>query len=252
MANPWFRMYSEFANDPKVQMLSEAMQRRLIMLFCLRCSDVTVTASDEEIAFQLRISDAELQETKAVFIAKGFVTKTWEIKNWDKRQFASDSSAERTRAYRAKKRDVTETSQHQKSDAIDTEQNRTDTEQIVTAKPVSRKTRMPDGFEISERVKTWAAEKGFTRLNEHLESFVSKAKAAGYKYVDWDEALMNAIRDNWAKLTPIGATPGVRPLANDWMRDDNALMRKAAEIGINPRPGEQYQELRQRVAARMQ
>ena len=63
---------------------------------------------------------------------------------------------------------------------------------------------------------------------------------------------MNAIRDNWAKLTPIGATPGVRPLANDWMRDDNALMRKAAEIGINPRPGEQYQELRQRVAARMQ
>ena len=28
----WFRMYAEFATDPKVQMLSEADQRRYIML----------------------------------------------------------------------------------------------------------------------------------------------------------------------------------------------------------------------------
>lgn len=35
MANPWFRMYSEFATDAKVQMLSEAMQRRYRpRLFC--------------------------------------------------------------------------------------------------------------------------------------------------------------------------------------------------------------------------
>ena len=32
MPMPWFRMWSEFADDPKVQIMPEAMQRRLVML----------------------------------------------------------------------------------------------------------------------------------------------------------------------------------------------------------------------------
>ncbi|MDB4873311.1 MAG: hypothetical protein JWL97_4315 [Gemmatimonadales bacterium] len=100
MANPWFRTYSEFATDPKVQCMPEAMQRRLIMLLCLRCSDTLATLSDDDIAFQLRISSNELSETKALFMAKGFVAKTWEIKNWSKRQFVSDAAAKRQKAYR--------------------------------------------------------------------------------------------------------------------------------------------------------
>lgn len=130
MANTWFRMYSEFATDAKVQSMSEAMQRRLMMLFCLRCSDVTVTLSDEELAFQLRISDEDLASTKALFLKKGFIDDTWEITNWDKRQFASDSSAERTAAYRARKKaekNQRETSQKRHSDALDTDTD-TDTD----------------------------------------------------------------------------------------------------------------------------
>lgn len=64
----------------------------------------------------------------------------------------------------------------------------------------SVKTSLPDGFAISERVRAWAAEKGFGQLDKHLESFVGKCKAKGYSYVDWDEAFMGAIRDDWAKL----------------------------------------------------
>ena len=59
MANPWFRMYAEFATDPKVQMMSEADQRRFVMLLCLRCSNDDVTLHDDEVAFQLRISNDE-------------------------------------------------------------------------------------------------------------------------------------------------------------------------------------------------
>jgi hypothetical protein len=101
MANPWFRVYSEFAHDPKVQMLPEAMQRRLIMLFCLRCSNTLVTLQEAEVAFQLRISDAEMAETKALFIAKGFIDSAWNVLNWDKRQFASDTSKARVAKHRA-------------------------------------------------------------------------------------------------------------------------------------------------------
>lgn len=64
----------------------------------------------------------------------------------------------------------------------------------------SNKTRLPDDFSVSDRVAKWAAEKGFSRLPEHLEYFIGKARAHGYTYVDWDEALMSAVRDDWAKL----------------------------------------------------
>lgn len=126
----WFRMYSEFCSDPKVQSMSEAMQRRLVMLLCLRCSNTLVTLQDDEIAFALRIDDAELAQTKELFMRKGFVDATWEIQNWDKRQFISDSSAARVAKHRAAKKEaekqdetpcnVTVTPQNR------TEQNRTD------------------------------------------------------------------------------------------------------------------------------
>jgi hypothetical protein len=45
---------------------------------------------------------------------------------------------------------------------------------------------------------SWAAEKGHSNLEMHLESFTSKCRSKGYEYVDWDEAFMEAIRKNWA------------------------------------------------------
>jgi len=130
MANPWFRLYSEFAHDPKIQMLSEAMQRRYVMLMCLRCSEVLETLHETEIAFQLRLSTGELDETKDLFISKNFIDKHWNLLNWDKRQFVSDSSTMRVAKHRNKKKQVSnadETLQKRPSNAIDTD---TDTEQI--------------------------------------------------------------------------------------------------------------------------
>lgn len=121
----WFRMYGEFASDPKVQSMSESMQRRLMMLLCLRCSNTLVTLQDDEIAFALRISDDELAETKTLFLRKGFIDESWEIANWDKRQFVSDSSAARVAKHRAAKKQWGE----QPSNVTVTAQNRTYTEQ---------------------------------------------------------------------------------------------------------------------------
>lgn len=137
MANSWFRMYSEFATDPKVQMLSEAYQRRLTMLFCLRCNG-NVTLHDSEVTFMLRISETEWQETKSVFILKGFINKDNEILNWDKRQYVSDSSAERVARHRAKKKDDV-TSCNVTVTPPDTEQiqNRTDTDTEKTLTPLA-------------------------------------------------------------------------------------------------------------------
>ena len=49
-----------------------------------------------------------------------------------------------------------------------------------------------------------------------------------------------------------GYTPTVPTLKNvDWMRDNDALNRKAGELGMSARPGEGWNELRQRVVARV-
>ncbi len=64
---------------------------------------------------------------------------------------------------------------------------------------------LPPDFTISDAVREWAMEKGHGSLLEHLEAFVGRAKAKGYTYLDWDQAFMNAIREDWAGLTKIKA-----------------------------------------------
>ena len=110
----WFRMYAEFASDAKVQMMDEKYQRRLVMLFCLRCNVTSplpvteealhVTFTDEEVSFQLRIGMEEWIKTKRVFVEKGFIDESNCVLNWDKRNMRSDSSLERVRRYREKKK----------------------------------------------------------------------------------------------------------------------------------------------------
>ncbi|WP_051556797.1 DnaT-like ssDNA-binding domain-containing protein [Pseudomonas sp. CHM02] len=127
----WFRMYGEFATDPKVQMMSEAMQRRLVMLFCLECSNgietFHVTERETSIAFALRVTEEILAETKAVFLAKGFINDDWTLANWEKRQYVSDSSTARVRAHREKKKkEAEERETRMKRSSNAPEQNRTE------------------------------------------------------------------------------------------------------------------------------
>jgi hypothetical protein len=124
MPNPWFRMYSEFADDPKVQMMSEVDQRRLVMLFCEQCKEVK---HDETLrAFYWRITPLEVAATRDLFVKNGFIDENWNVLNWNKRQYISDSSTERVRRFRqAKKQNET----LQPPSCNGAEQNRADTEQ---------------------------------------------------------------------------------------------------------------------------
>lgn len=104
MKNPWFRLYAEFATDPKVQSMPEPFQRRFVMLLCLKCSGDLPQLTEDEIAFALRISIEELTESKQLFLKKGFIDEQWGLRNWDKRQFVSDDVTKRVQRYRDKKR----------------------------------------------------------------------------------------------------------------------------------------------------
>jgi hypothetical protein len=84
-----------------------------------------------------------------------------------------------------------------------------------TAAPAARKkntkTAMPEAFVVSERVIAWATEKGYSNLDGHLDAFCRKASAKGYTYVNWDDAFMEAIREDWAKLRGRAFNGGAPP-----------------------------------------
>lgn len=133
----WFRLYAEFCTDPKVQMMSEAMQRRLVMLFCIECGNgietFHVTERETSIAFALRLNDEEIRLTKAEFLRRGFIREDWTLRNWSSRQYVSDSSTERVRRHReAKKQAQGNECNNAKRSSNALEQNRTEQNRVTT------------------------------------------------------------------------------------------------------------------------
>lgn len=155
MANSWFRMYHEFATDPKVQMMSEAMQRRLVMLFCIRCSNDDETFHETELVFQLRISEQEWAETKRVFIQRKFIDEDCNLLNWDERQYRSDSSTARVKAFRErqKKQHETQCNVSVTPQDTDTDSDIKDTNKLVSkkrdTKNAKRAIRLPEDWKCS-------------------------------------------------------------------------------------------------------
>ena len=208
MANPWFRLYSEFAHDPKIQMLPEAMQRRYVMLMCLRCSETLETLHETEIAFQLRLSESELIETKQLFISKNFIDKQWNLLNWDKRQFVSDSSTMRVAKHRNKKKQLSnadETLQKRPSNAIDTD---TDKKQIQIQSNKATVVATPEGVSDSVWQEFIAHRKSKkARVTQLVIDGIQKeASIAGWSLED---ALKETIVRNWQSFKA------------DWVKDEN-------------------------------
>jgi len=241
MANPWFRLYSEFAHDPKIQMLSEAMQRRYVMLMCLRCSEVLETLHETEIAFQLRLSTSELDETKDLFISKKFIDKHWNLLNWDKRQFVSDSSTMRVAKHRNKKKQVSnvdETLQERPSNAIDTDTD-TDTEQIQKKVNNKRGSRLAQDWFLSKAMGDWATQErpdlDVRQVAEQFKDYwVAQAGQKGVK-LDWDATWRNWVRNTKAvKPNPYDIVRITVPRSNE---PDAALEKiKADDLKAAPIP----------------
>ena len=137
--------------------------------------------ADKEIAKAGEKSDKASQSAKA----------RWEKKPNKNKDLAFDANALRTQS----ESNATQDTIHITQDTVHKEKKSQD----KPAKP-KRKFPMPDDFSVSQRVRDWAVQKGFDRLDEHFDAFKRKAIMNDYKYTDWDLAFMEAIREDWAKL----------------------------------------------------
>jgi hypothetical protein len=111
----------------------------------------------------------------------------------------------------------------------------------VARKRASPKHSCPKGFGISDGVRKWATEKGYDRLELHLENFLLACEAKEYKYADWDAAFKQAIRNDWAKLTskPASSIPQTKTKTEAMTPCESpaeahaAWLRRQKELGVS-------------------
>ena len=108
---PWFRMYTDFLNDPKLISLAFEDQRHFIGVLALK-SDGAIddvceeTLLDRIVAQRLWIDHGVIREVKKRLIAAMLIDSSWQPVAWEKRQRPSDkdgTAAERQRRARLAK-----------------------------------------------------------------------------------------------------------------------------------------------------
>jgi hypothetical protein len=111
MALPWFRVYSELLNNRKFHRLSDSLKARLLYLWCLAAKNDGILPDMEDIAFALRIPEADAQTTLDDLFAAGFLDRVERgitPHDWNEHQYISDVSTGRVKRFRQKvKRDET-------------------------------------------------------------------------------------------------------------------------------------------------
>mgnify|MGYP001281204222 CR=1 FL=1 len=105
----WFRFYDEVLDDPKVQRLSDALYRRWTDLLCIASrNEGRIPGDFDALAFVIRQPVAKVRAAIDALVSAGLLDKLgddYTPHGWASRQYASDSSAERMRRHRQKKRD---------------------------------------------------------------------------------------------------------------------------------------------------
>jgi hypothetical protein len=109
----WLRLYDEVVDDPKVQKLQSALFKSWVNCLCIAKKHGGQLPPVEDVAYRLHVSIKHAEEIiQQLMKAELFEEKDGIIvpHNWDRRQFESDTSRERTRKWRAKRHgDVTVT-----------------------------------------------------------------------------------------------------------------------------------------------
>ena len=174
---PWIKLHRTLLDDYEFSCLHDASKAHLMLIWLFASQQDGAIPDDPK--FLMKKLGLESEPNLKLFIDHGFLIVEQDASN----AIAPAASEVRleTEAYKE------ETYKEEKKGA-----------------KKSRATILPADFSISDRVRTWAASKGHESLDRYLEFFTGRMKANGKTYVDWDEAFMNCIREDWPELRKRG------------------------------------------------
>ena len=154
MSNPWFRAYTEMVDDAKLRLLAFEDRWHFVALLCCKGAGLLDEQDDpllrRKVAVKLGLALRELDEVARRLAEVGLIDlDTLQPLAWEDRQFKSDNSTERVRAYRERMKregNVSETTQEAETETDNSKSK--GKSRRASAPPVSK----PDG--VSDR--TWA------------------------------------------------------------------------------------------------
>lgn len=148
-ALPWFRMYHEALDDEKLGLLAFEDRWHFVAILCLKCRGVLDSDDDFEmltrkVALKMGLTCAELEKVSKRLARMGLIdAETYQPVAWEGRQMQSDTSADRTKAYRERMKrhsDVTVTVQEEDTDTdkeVDKEKEKKRATSVATPDGVS-------------------------------------------------------------------------------------------------------------------
>jgi hypothetical protein len=191
---PWFRMYSEAIDDDKLRLLAFEDRWHFVAILCCKGQGILDDADTDfmlrRVSVKLGVQVRELEEIARRLAEVRLIDRhTLQPLAWDARQYQSDSSAERVRAYRERQKkqsgndmkrygNVTVTAQDTDTD--------TDTDKVKTLRR-SRAFTRPSFDDVA----AYCAERG-NRINP--QAFLDYYESNGWKVgrstmKDWQAAI---------------------------------------------------------------
>ena len=211
---PWFRMYADFLNDPKMIALAFEDQRHFIGVLALKSDGAIDDTADENllnriVAQRIWIDHGVIREVKKRLCDAGLIEENWQPIAWDKRQSVSDSdstAAERKRRERAAKsgkENVTDMSRVTSRDShgdvtrLDTDTD-TDTEKDLS--PSAPKFVLPEWINADDWHLWLKTRKGKKMIEAQMRKQIDKLAAWRIRGLDHAKALSDAAANGYQGL----------------------------------------------------
>lgn len=116
MAKTWFRVHTDgpasILRNRKLQTLPPPLFKWLVNLWAFACRNDGCLPTLEDIAWELHVPLPAVSKIVSELTEKRFLEQVdgaWVVHDWSDHQFESDSSTERVRKFRERKRNVSET-----------------------------------------------------------------------------------------------------------------------------------------------
>lgn len=215
---PWFRLYAEIVDDPKLRLLAFEDRWHFVALLALKCSGVLDGVADLGLLHRMAAVKLGVQVRELETIGKRLAevslvdAETLQPLAWDRRQAPSDSSRDRTKEWRERQRangnrhrDGGVTVQSEKEKEIKSQKEQSQ-EQVR-----SRGSRLPTGWTLPPEWRVWAQQqRPDINVDHEAASFAdhwhAKAGAGGVK-LDWEATWRNWIRRAFRPASPGARSP---------------------------------------------
>lgn len=188
----WLRLWTDIVSDPKIRLLAFEDRWHYVALLCMKRSGHLECASsllERTVAVTLGLIERDASEVKRRLMEVGLISEHWQPLAWEKRQFSSDLSTNRVRAFRKRFTKQDETSRKRSRNAPETETESESEYKRARKRAASASAEFPLDFALTEVLRAQALERAADcDADAAFEQFRAHHQANGSKFKSWPAA----------------------------------------------------------------